>query len=562
MVKQVQKKFDTGDKVFAKVRGYPAWPAKIQGVVDQDTKHAKYNVYFYGTKETGLCKLEDLFEYVENKEKFAGGKLVKRKFFYEGIDELEEDMKNDSPAPGFTDKEKKAPAPTTASDEVTSKKVVSKPEVMNVDSDAEIGDLVIDEGGEKKKSMKRKSMTASTTPDVNESKKKRGRQNYSTPKQDPNLDSQGEEVQEKELVSRSGRIIKPKRFADSDRRDTDKNDHHSGRGRAKKIEDAVENQASTTPVTSKKRSLAEKKNNVDELTSDETIVLPTIESPEKSGRYILAHTFSGENVGIKLDFNRPLSFPSEKAQEQWESANNRRAMKLKAQLESGEIIPEQVKERLDFSVHIPGEAKRTSFKDGINQQQNFKLKWLRIEAQLLELDAQIKSNLGLDKANADECLQAMDVMFNLTTDPLMLKKHPQIVETIKRLRRYIGNLSDWKLTEEETVIFKQKAEFIRQKAELIYNKFKKMFTIPEGQNFWQSFSEQVDHFKELTKDMPEDKVFALIADPASLLKSPDISMVSDSLEDGSILVEPETCKEDEDDDIVEKDSTAVNSESK
>lgn len=60
-------------------------------------------------------------------------------------------------------------------------------------------------------------------------------------------------------------------------------------------------------------------------------------------------------------------------------------------------------------------------------------RWLRIESQLLELDAQIKSNLGLDKANADQCLQAMDVMLNLSIDPLMLKKHPQIVETIKRV---------------------------------------------------------------------------------------------------------------------------------
>lgn len=41
-----------------------------------------------------------------------------------------------------------------------------------------------------------------------------------------------------------------------------------------------------------------------------------------------------------------------------------------------------------------------------------------------------------------------------------------------------------------------------------------MFTIPEGQSFWQSFSNQVVHFKELTKNMPEEKVFSLMSDPA------------------------------------------------
>lgn len=60
-------------------------------------------------------------------------------------------------------------------------------------------------------------------------------------------------------------------------------------------------------------------------------------------------------------------------------------------------------------------------------------RWLRIEAQLLQLDAQIKSSLGLDRADADKCLQAMDDILALSIDPLMLKKHPHIVETVKRV---------------------------------------------------------------------------------------------------------------------------------
>jgi len=65
-------------------------------------------------------------------------------------------------------------------------------------------------------------------------------------------------------------------------------------------------------------------------------------------------------------------------------------------------------------------------------------RWLRIEAQLLQLDAQIKSNLGLDRANTDKCLQAMDDILALSIDPLMLKKHPHIVETVKR----VNNISN------------------------------------------------------------------------------------------------------------------------
>lgn len=112
------------------------------------------------------------------------------------------------------------------------------------------------------------------------------------------------------------------------------------------------------------------KSNVSELPSD-TII--TSSTPDKTGRFLPARTFSGENVGIKLDLNRPLSFANDKAQEQWETTNARKAMKLKAQLESGEIFPEQVKDRLDFNVQVPLDGKRPLAKDG-NNKQNIKLK--------------------------------------------------------------------------------------------------------------------------------------------------------------------------------------------
>ena len=116
------------------------------------------------------------------------------------------------------------------------------------------------------------------------------------------------------------------------------------------------------------------KTNVIEKSFEEGVELPNVPS-EKPGRFLLARTFAGGNVGIKLDLNRPSFFKSEKAQEQWESNNARNAMKLKAQLESGEIFPEQVKELLDFNVHdVTENEKRTPTKDGVSQQSNFKLR--------------------------------------------------------------------------------------------------------------------------------------------------------------------------------------------
>ncbi|XP_011640852.1 PC4 and SFRS1-interacting protein isoform X1 [Pogonomyrmex barbatus] len=509
------KRFFAGDKVFAKVRGYPPWPAKIEKVNDPNSKNAKYSVYFYGTGETAVCKVDELYTYNENKEKY--GKPNRRKFFHEGIQQLEQELKNDRNKP-LADIAAIKAADTT-----------ELPTASATDSDIETGSLVIDEG-EKKKPIKRKTLpsTPNTPQDAPEVKKKRGRGKASndTSKQEA-LDSQGEESP-KELVSRSGRKIKPKRYVDSD--ETEISTEH--RGRKAKNEDFNEHQI--TPVTHKKRAAIEKRNNEGSII-DGTVVSSGTSSDTPS-RVLLARTFAGEHVGIKLDIDRPKSFESEKARSQWDWSTARNAMKLKAQLESGEILPEQVKDSLDFNVPVPEDEKRLLTKDGAVHRKTYKLRWLRIEAQLLQLDAQIKSNLGLDRANTDKCLQAMDEILALSIDPLMLKKHPHIVETVKRLRRYIGNLGEWKLSEEEGAIFKQKAEQIRQKAEHIYNKYKVMFTIPEGQSFWQSFSDQVVHFKKLTKDMPEEKVFSLMSDPACS----DTNISEDLPADDSILDVTET----------------------
>lgn len=88
------KSFSIGDLVFAKVKGYPAWPAKI-------TKYnnKKYNVYFYGTGETANIKLEDLFSYADNKEKFATDKNMKRAKFSDAIDQIESALAGEDSAP-------------------------------------------------------------------------------------------------------------------------------------------------------------------------------------------------------------------------------------------------------------------------------------------------------------------------------------------------------------------------------------------------------------------------------------------------------------------------------
>lgn len=85
-------KFGLGEKVFAKLKGYCAWPAKVEGVADLSQGRVRYHVYFYGTKQISVCKEENIFSYYKYKHKY--GKPKKAKYFNAGIDEIEADTES------------------------------------------------------------------------------------------------------------------------------------------------------------------------------------------------------------------------------------------------------------------------------------------------------------------------------------------------------------------------------------------------------------------------------------------------------------------------------------
>ncbi|ROT61585.1 putative PC4 and SFRS1-interacting protein isoformX1 [Penaeus vannamei] len=232
--------FKAGDPIFAKVKGYPHWPARIEPYEEDPSGKPlkKYPVLFYGTYETALLKPDDLFPYSTHVEKF--GKPQKRKGFNEGLWQIVNNPSLDPsiPIPPDVSSASLPGTPKTPAAKPGRKSLSVTPavttDVKSEESDEDVGDLVIDESAGKgaKPGRKRKrqdSDIASETPakkaassDVKKTPKETPKQTpkenkqsklvaKETPKETPKQQS-GESLEPQ--VSRSGRLIKPKKFLD------------------------------------------------------------------------------------------------------------------------------------------------------------------------------------------------------------------------------------------------------------------------------------------------------------------------------------------------------------
>lgn len=397
-----KKIFNVGDLVFAKVKGYPPWPAKIIKI-----EKKKYNVYFYGTGETANVKLEDLFVYSDTKDKYATEKIMKRKGFKEAIIQIESALNGEDPSPILLTSQPSTSAEPSGvkveesfnatetsfnASRISANSTTMQSSMKSEKEDSQNGD----------KSSSKSTQEEEKKPTKNESTANSAPENNKSPAVTPSVKEEKSESpvkeQQPEVVSRSGRKIKPKRFLDGE-----------------------EEELGASPPA-KKKALAPKVK-----VAPSSVVVP----PKKAN-------------------------PFDKI-----------------------------------------ESERVYF--------------LKLERELVELNWEIKSCVGLACADPERCVDLMEQYQKLKVTPTMLKKNPNCVETMKRLRKYVGNTKAWNMPDEERIKFDFYAQQIRVKAEQIYTQFKTMFPVPEGAvTFWEIFCEELSKFEQATKNLSQEELFLLV----------------------------------------------------
>ncbi|KAJ8941655.1 hypothetical protein NQ314_010300 [Rhamnusium bicolor] len=395
------RNFNVGDKVFAKIKGYPPWPARITA-----ENGKKYNVLFYGTGETGVIKLEDLSYYLKNKEKFQ--KPLKRKDYVDAFEQIEEAIKEDG---GDGD-----PLP-------------------------DANDSVLSEGNELERVSRERVEYEDTTPEEPETPSKK------TPK-----------------LKVSNETGKSKEFEFVP----------INEGNQSTFERDGFEIVETEDVDEKSEALDFKIQIISEKMLKNNITYTCGAREDYINQVLPVKLPSGIMGGIKLHREWPLKFENEYDRALYDESVAVRVIEEKKKIESGNIAIVSNHQLFipNIEMSLNGVTECLYLKD-IHSKRS-RIDRLKIEADLMGIDSKIKHSLGLDKADPVQAISYLELMCNLNFDELMLKKHPHVVDMVRRLRKYVGNTKEWNLSEESLSEFITQAEKIRATAETIYAKFKDM----------------------------------------------------------------------------------------
>ncbi|CAG5117146.1 unnamed protein product, partial [Candidula unifasciata] len=161
-----------------------------------------------------------------------------------------------------------------------------------------------------------------------------------------------------------------------------------------------------------------------------------------------------------------------KSSSEHKTGHNHRSDEARNKDEKKRTHSEESKRRKDDDKHKSHSDKERKKQEKLEQKKQEKLEQKKKEKKeqitlslaentLIQMDTEIKKALNIESLDIDKCVAILEDLAAMPVNPLLLRKNPAIMATIKKCRKF------------------KKSIAIQQKAEVIYHKFKSIF-LAEG----------------------------------------------------------------------------------
>lgn len=472
--------YSPGDLIWAKMRGYPHWPARIDlPAPDEKIPPKKFAIFFFGTHETAVMQPKDLFPYEKNKEKFLKNANRSRRGFKEALVEIVENPKVKWGMRGQeVDEDDDDEEEDEEEEENDSAKEEKKSEEEKSEDEEEIKESKSKPSKQNEKSTKQRKLSVSKEKEEAKKEEVKKKQTYNKKRaksESPEKDSSSEETPDEESSeSDKEEEYKPvpkKRASAETAKHKRKSSKAVSESSSSSDEEQVEEKDSTEDDEPKKKKTKTKLEAEDKEKSQQAKdARKKKKEEEKSKNKDEAERKKQEKLQKLAEKKAMLKEKKKKEKLEQRKAEKQAAEKARMQKKEQEKEREkQEREKEKEKLRARQEREREKARERAEREKQKEIERKErerrkstpptVEEILDKMNYELVMSLTVEAPDVPRCLKIITQISEMEINPEIIKKNPEIVQTIKRIRNYKQNSK------------------VREKASQLYTHFKSLFQI-------------------------------------------------------------------------------------